>query len=524
MDANKAPLCPAYKSESERLTWHIGTPDDRRWREKQFKVLPFQFQTPIARTYCNLYARSGCQSANFYLLEVAKRFSSLLCRLSIDSDELRNYAKLRAAGCRQVLSEAFSEITAYSKLERSLNRLGFLPPAIEDPITLSGALNRLSNERWWRSMLHSKALTSFENTAIQSGLTHSKAGLYISDEAFRAVASKRVRNNEILQSLIAINELGQEYTLGYLASLSVSNPVNRRNELMARLSGFDVTAKKLNHTGLFITITCPSRMHPRFKSSGDINPKYDLTTPKQAQQYLCKLWARIRTKLNNNGIHIYGFRVSEPQHDGTPHWHLLLYTAPKHVKRIMREIKSYALQDSSDERGASKIRCNYKLIDWTKGTGVGYIAKYISKNIDGMHLDKDLHGESAEQSAKRVTAWASVHGIRQFQQFGGPTVTSWRELRKIDQAPEGILSDAREAADLGNWELFTEIFGGIECRRKDQRVQLLRVYSDEPGLYGEPKGECVIGVTSGSENLVTRYHVWTIEKAKNASEVPNAVR
>ena len=518
----EVPPCPDWMSEPNRLTWHLGTPEDRRWREDKFASLPSLFQVPLARTYCDLVVRSGCRTAKLHLLEVTDRFNSLLCRLAIDPDNLDRYAKLRADSCRRVRSKAASEERAYWIIAKSIRRIGFQPPAVEEPVTLSGALKRLSSNRWWRMMLHRQALANFENTAIQCGLTYSKAGLYISEEAFRAVAAKRIRNNKILQSLVAINELGQEYTLDYLASLSVSNPVNRRNELMARLSGFDVTAKKLGHSGLFITITCPSRMHPRFKTSGDINPNYDLTTPKQAQQYLCRLWSRIRTKLNNTGIHIYGFRVAEPQHDGTPHWHLLLYTRPGNIKRIKKEIRRYALQDSPDEAGAKKHRCTFKRIDWSKGSGVGYIAKYISKNIDGEHLDEDLHGKSAKESAKRVSAWASVHGIRQFQQFGGPTVTSWRELRKIDHAPEGVLNDAREAADSGNWELFTEVFGGIECPRKNHRIQLLRVYSDALGLYGEPIGESIMGVTDGKDVLLTRIHTWSINKAKEAPGMPSS--
>ena len=265
---------------------------------------------------------------------------------------------------------------------------------------------------------------------------------------------------------------------------------------MARLFGFDKIAKEFDHLGLFITITCPSRMHARYGKTGHVNPRYDKTTPNEAQKYLCRVWARMRAKLKNTGIHVYGFRVAEPQHDGTPHWHILLYTHRRNEQTIREMCLDYALQDSPDEKGAKERRCVFKVIDWNKGTGIGYIAKYISKNIDGEHLDTDLHGNDAKNTALRVAAWASIHKIRQFQQFGGPSVTCWREFRKISSAPSGLLEEARAAADSGDWELFTKLLGGTQINRKEQPIKLHREFSDECGKYGEPKGLLIEGVES----------------------------
>ncbi len=162
----------------------------------------------------------------------------------------------------------------------------------------------------------------------------------------------------------------------------------------------------------------------------------------------------------------------------------------------------------------------------SKGTGIGYMVKYISKNVDGEHIDKDLNGQDEKKSALRVSAWASIHKIHQFQQFGGPSVTCWREPRKITTAPEGLQEQARAAADSGNWELFTNLLGGTQISRKKQPIRPLREFIDECGKYGEPKGNQIVGVTNDVENLVTRIHQWTIFYRVNqpASPAPPSLR
>ncbi|MBU2279616.1 MAG: replication endonuclease, partial [Gammaproteobacteria bacterium] len=115
------------------------------------------------------------------------------------------------------------------------------------------------------------------------------------------------------------------------------------------------------HIGSFVTLTCPSKYHFAYASSGDRNPNWNCATPYQAQQYLNQVWARIRAELARQEIQIYGLRVAEPQRDGTPHWHMMLFMAPDHLSAFRTVFMQYALAEDGDEKGALVNRV--KLVD-----------------------------------------------------------------------------------------------------------------------------------------------------------------
>ena len=270
---------------------------------------------------------------------------------------------------------------------------------------------------------------------------------------------------------------------------NVSNPAVRRAELMVRVKGTEEYSKLLEHTGCFYTITTPSKYHSHY-TSGKANPKYANYSVKEANEYLNTQWGKARAQFHREDIQVYGLRVVEPHHDGTPHWHLMLFMDAKHSARVTEILQHYAMQEDAHEYGAHKSRFKAEPIDPEKGSAQDYIAKYICKNIDGEYLDTDKYGNNAKTSASKISAWASLFCIRQFQFIGLPSVTLWRQLRKLDtEIPDDQLNQIQVAADESDWLSYLIMMGGANIKRVERPFaleyerQVKAQYADyEPGM------------------------------------------
>lgn len=414
-----------------------------------------------------------------------------------------------------------------------------------EKIELNGRIGRMLNPLWWRRNLRRELLSSNEIIERAAGNVRRKGQCYVSDHAMVRKAARAKTNRATLESLEVCNEEGLALNLQEVADKSISNPKLRRAELMTRCRGFEETAKFSGHIGLFLTLTTPSRFH-KF-TGGVINKKWQGATTKDGQEYLCDTWKKIRAAWNRAGFFPYGFRVAEPHHDGCVHWHVLLFVAPEqagwfkadrliagrkdHGQGVEGIAGKYALKDSPGEAGAGAHRFTCKRIDPSQGSATGYIAKYISKNIDGMGQDGEsvgmdfASGTPAAKGAARVRTWAQVSGIRQFQQIGGPSVTVWRELRKVKAEQVNDLFEApRAAADRGMWSLFWVLQGGPDVQRKDLTLKPLYV-ADTTGQYGDPI-ERVWGVEAiDGCGLQTKAHTWKVQRAgRAAADLHCAVR
>ena len=405
------------------------------------------------------------------------------------------------------------------------------------PSERAGALARMACPRFWRKVyrkLHARTVGAVE---IDIGMVRRTAGLYCSDDQVKRSAARGVSNAAVLESVIAVNDMGQAYALAELAAKGVANQEIRRHELLTRIAGFELIAKDCGHIAYMVTVTCPSRFHKATTRGGRVvdNPRYAHLTPRDGQEYLSDQWKLCRTrgraqKRGEISKQWYGFRIAEPQHDGTPHWHLLLFFPPAlECKLESLFLQCFLENDSPEERGAVDYRVDFEKIDWARGSAVGYVIKYVSKNIDGNGVGIDLEGKPAIESSRRVKAWSQQWNIRQFQQIGGAPVGVWRELRRVhpenvpDHAPEALrraivamnpqpqqgeqleLLDGTLQANA--WAKYNGAQGGVGTCRRAMRIKLIKEVTGTKTRYGEQAPDRTVGVWSEGVELFVPAHM-----------------
>jgi hypothetical protein len=510
---------------------YTAVPTDHQWAASRVAQLPTRWQRKLLTAWDVQRAtfdrtdwraeEAAHRTANLSLLHLTDTLGAVRLPLDATDANVCERATQLANQCGELAQVFHTADLLRAAMSRKADANGVTPPAAT--IADQGAIRRMTDPLWWRRGLRKCHAKAVEGAAIALGYVNKTSDIYVSNESLTRRAQQNKRNADTLDATIARNELGQEYTLAELAAKGTANKAIRRAELMTRISGFERIARDMSHAGLFFTITCPSRMHKwRTVAKGRVmeNPKYDGTTPREAQSYLATVWARIRASLKRQGVGIYGFRIAEPNHDGTPHWHLLVFHVAGHFQTLRDTVRRYALEDSPSERGADRHRVDFKAIDWTRGSAAGYIAKYVAKNIDGYKVDQDLYGNDALETSARVEAWAATWGIRQFQQVGGPPVGPWRELRRVKDMPDAAPAHLKQAHRAVNklaviegrdnasvaWDSYCQAQGGVFCGR-DYRIRITKQEVDGLGRYGDPIAPKHIGLETTSLETYTPTHM-----------------
>lgn len=444
----------------------------------------------------------------------SQELAAMAQEFDLTADELANVANRAAARCHRMADNWQKFDTPDAVIQRQMRAISKRHHiTMPNKAGLQETINRLTDPSWWKRALR-KRYRVVEYGAIQTGTVHASAGKYVSDKTMARAIRHRRRITELLESLVAVNQTtGEMRSMSELAENSLSNPANQRKAFMARIKGIEQFEKSQGREALFLTITCPSRMHAR-SYAGELNPRHDGTNPRHAQAHLSDVWRKAKRKLDHHGVKVSGVRIVEPHHDACPHWHVLMFVAPEHSTFVIETMRAYALADSPDEAGAAERRFTVERIDPAKGSAVGYVAKYVSKNIDGEGVGVDSEtSATGKDAAPRVVAWARTWGVRQFQFFGTPPITPTRELYRVERvtAPSEGLKEAHKATkanDYGQWlhacNDFTLGFKTISIDRQSSRY---------PGeLVQRPVGLTVTACDLGlPAQLTTRVDEWRIE-------------
>lgn len=426
------------------------------------RTLNFGIPTRMAKAMYGVFMRDGQEKHQ----RKVDLLDELLCddqRIPLATDTgaptgepaIWHAADAAARECYTALHTLTTEVAIKIAIDMVCRRRGVANPEGE---TLREFLARATDKAWWRRHLRTEWKRRFEHTAIQLGLTHARTDPYVSRETAIMQAAQNAANQKLLEQRIATNENGQSYSVAELAALGMGNKTLRRGELMTRIRGFEEVAEARGDVGMFWTITAPSKFH----SVGGTNEKYSGATPRDAQRYLVKVWAQMRAAMHRAEIRPYGFRIAEPHTDGCPHWHMLLFVDKARVNDMEMIVTALAMREDEEEDGAQVARVKLVNIEAGKGTAAGYIAKYVSKNIDGAGVGDhktfengrtyvvapDIFGNLEITPSQRVTYWSQVWGIRQFQQIGGAPVGVWRELRRVRADSVANAPDAIRAAHL----------------------------------------------------------------------------
>ncbi|MBB1449698.1 replication endonuclease [Pseudoalteromonas sp. SG43-1] len=190
---------------------------------------------------------------------------------------------------------------------------------------------------------------------------------------------------------------------------------------------------------------------------------YDYYGPVQTRAKVVNEWVDI----NTHGVHIKTVEKCVSYRAGTKKSELFKTYKQKRREWGLKKSQGKKAKAPSKFYRTFSPRFDAIKMDKSKGSAASYIAKYISKNIDGYQLSdhEDAEtGENLQEQANPVLAWASTWNIRQFQFQGSPSVTVYRELRRMPKGKtisDETIEPIRHAADTANWKDYVKLQGGM---------------------------------------------------------------
>ncbi|EIG1587774.1 replication endonuclease [Salmonella enterica] len=398
------------------------------------------------------------------------------------------------------------------------------------PEQLKIAISKMLSVRFWSRHFRTFTRRWREHLYIAVGDVRRQRSVICSPQWVQHWLASRKRGREIMaETDLEDEETGETLPLLSAVDASVSNNEKRRAEMLTRVKGLEELAaldhmsQDSDYVALFFTWTAPQQYHA-WLETGRRNRKWNGASPRETQRYFTRTFKNFSTALTRRDIHIFGMHVTESHHDGTPHWHGILFVRREQEATLRDVFEGYANAENCSAHRPGKppeqSQLMIKPVDKRMGSLTAYITKHIYRNLEGCApggRDKET-GRPWTELARHSAAWASLWGIKQFQFTGGPPVSVWRELRKLsDQKQADSVSPAfgelHHAARAGDWAEYTRLQGGLPAARKNLTMRTWYQAASEPDECGQYtaiiKGVYLPG--TGKAPVATRTRKWKVK-------------
>jgi hypothetical protein len=539
--------------ESYKHKYNVDSPQDRADEFARSVVnkfdFPYDIKNYLDKATARKFKQKGFKRALSFIElrsnQVAHAFSMLpehWSRLDTEYKRARLADELTGRACMHLDLAVKNGLSPFETL-MDINKyvgLSMWVPAFEHSAELKDGndvyayiLNRAIDDAFWLRVINKAVIIAFESARRAAGMVSPHTSPYASFNNCQWFKERQKRQAEWIELMALESSEGETLDLKDVRNASVANPANRRNELMARIRGCQEYADSIEFVALFVTLTAPGKYH-RLKKRGKYfieNQNWNGEPPIAAHHWISAAWDKFRSAVGREtktrpALDYFGMRVVEPHVDGTPHWHGVFFVAPAHVAIFTKLLVEYQTACDKDElftddnrrkERAIKARVDVKKIDRSKGDAVAYIAKYISKNIDGFELegltDLDAKKVNLVNAIVNVTSWSRAFSFRQFQFQKTPSVTVWRELRSIKQAHKAVwFEKIRVSADCGCFASFFDFMGGYQTKSYARPVKTS--YADAENKYQEviKKVDGLYGHFDDDESGIDNVRVFTREK------------
>ncbi|ENL8136895.1 replication endonuclease [Salmonella enterica] len=392
------------------------------------------------------------------------------------------------------------------------------------------AISKMLSVRFWSRHFRTFTRRWREHLYIAVGDVRRQRSVICSPQWVQHWLASRKRGREIMaETDLEDEETGETLPLLSAVDASVSNNEKRRAEMLTRVKGLEELAaldhmsQDSDYVALFFTWTAPQQYHA-WLETGRRNRKWNGASPRETQRYFTRTFKNFSTALTRRDIHIFGMHVTESHHDGTPHWHGILFVRREQEATLRDVFEGYANAENCSAHRPGKppeqSQLMIKPVDKRMGSLTAYITKHICRNLEGCApggRNKET-GRPWTELARHSAAWASLWGIKQFQFTGGPPVSVWRELRKLSDQKQAdsvspVFGELHHAAGAGDWAEYTRLQGGLPAARKNLTMRTWYQAASEPDECGQYtaiiKGVYLPG--TGKAPVATRTRKWKVK-------------